>query len=155
MKLRNFLIIWGCLQFLSCNTKVEEVEYIIKKYYTEECGDNDDCIIDFNDLFPKRWDSVYIFNNAFDIVDINKQLGFELKNYVDVGTRIIFTKGKNVIYYQEWFPDPDNHASRLIFELKGNMWVAPRSKTQFRISRDLTDQDILYLEPLGGTRNKL
>ncbi len=54
------------------------------------------------------WDTVYYFSGKYSLDEINEILGFSLRNYTDVGARLIFVYKGRGVYSYEWFPSPEN-----------------------------------------------
>lgn len=50
-----------------------------------------------------EWDTMCFYSAANSLEDINRDLGFELKEFTDVGDRLIFLNKGRFVYQKEWF----------------------------------------------------
>lgn len=122
--------------FQSCS-KRNAFDRLVEKQF-EKCTGRDTCIIDLSKAIGSDWDTMYFFSNAYSLSEIDSILGFHLKEYVDVGSRIILTKGNSeVVYYQEWFPYPSNEAKDVaVFDTDREHFAIERQKAVFSIRKE-------------------
>ena len=86
----------------SCSNDLDKV---VSKAW-EKCKNNTSCIVDFADLMTFEWDTMCFYSVGYSLEEINENLGFELREWRDVGDRVIFLNKGKVVYHQEWFPTP-------------------------------------------------
>jgi hypothetical protein len=76
-----------------------------------------------------------LFSGKYSLDEINEILGFNLRNYTDVGARLIFVyKGKNVYSYK-WFPSSDN-LNKDVYELTDlDLFKVDRHNAKFNLEK--------------------
>ena len=139
--LLSLLII--CVTIVSCSNK-KDIDSIVSKEY-EKCNNNATCVIDFAERMNFEWDTMCFYSGANSLEDINKDLGFELKEYTDIGDRVIFLKNNKVVYQKEWFPNPSEPTEGIIFETNNNKLRVSKSNSKFKIRKE---NKTFYLEKL-------
>jgi len=103
-------------------------------------------VIDLSKVLTFDWDTMYFFSNANFLNEIDSMLGFHLKEYYDVGDRIVFTNNRRVVYYQEWFPYPDNIRKSVIFDTNKKYFKVSRNSAIFSIRKDEDFYDCYFLK---------
>lgn len=99
----------------------------------EQCDDKYHCILDIGNAIKVQWDTMYYFSGASSLEEINSVLGFELKQYTDVGPRVIILKGNKVVYHEEWFRDPESNKKDIIFNTDNKYFKLGRAEAKFKI----------------------
>lgn len=104
--IRGIFLILITPLFFSCCTK--SFDQKIAEHIETKCLRFDDaysCLIDLQDLTDFAWDSMYVFSGLTTCEDIYNAVGFEFKckhvpdNYI----RILFIKGKQVVYQSQYY----------------------------------------------------
>lgn len=106
------------------------------------CVKNEDCIVDFSKEIDGDWDTMYFFSGANSLEDINMVLGFELKDFTDIGDRILFLKGNKIIYQKEWSFNNENNLKGIIFVPETNFFKYDKENCKFKI---LKNNEVYYL----------
>jgi hypothetical protein len=80
----------------------------IAEHIESKCSKFDDpyeCMIDLHDITDFDWDSVYVFAGLTTVDDIYNAVGFtfKCKHVPDNYMRIIFVKGKQVVYQSQYY----------------------------------------------------
>jgi hypothetical protein len=81
---------------------------------------------------------MYFFSNANFLNEIDSILGFHLKEWTDVGDRIVLiNKNNKVVYYQEWFPYPSDEIKNVVvFETNKKYIRVDRNSAIFSIRKE-------------------
>jgi hypothetical protein len=133
--MKNRILFLGVFfSLLSCSNK-NDFDYIVADKY-QQCEENTICVIDFSALMWFEWDTMCFYSGANSLDEINKDLGFELEEYIDVGDRIIFLNKGKVVYYQEWFPEPSKPLEGTVFVTDLKKIRLPKSDTKFKIKKE-------------------
>lgn len=106
------------------------------------CVKNEDCIVDFSKEIDGDWDTMYFFSGANSLEDINMVLGFELKDFTDIGDRILFLKGNKIIYQKEWSFNNENNLKGIIFVPETIFFKYDKENCKFKI---LKNNEVYYL----------
>ena len=130
---QTFLFLSLCFCLCSCSDN--NIDDIVSKKW-EQCINKSDCIIDFSQSMNFEWETMYYYSGANSLEDINNDLGFELKEYTDVGDRIIFLNKGKVVYQQESFKYPSKPIEGIIFETNLNKFKLSRKESQFRVRKE-------------------
>lgn len=133
----SFLLVFGC-------TNKKDINYIIIQKW-KQCNYNN-CTIDFANEMWFDWDIMCYYSGANSLEDINKDLGFELKHFIDIGDRIIFLKNNKIVYHKEWNIGYNNSKEDIIFVLHYKKLKIPKRHSKFIIKKQ---NDIFYLEKLN------
>ncbi|MDE9527710.1 hypothetical protein [Xenorhabdus bovienii] len=83
-----------------------DVKDAITSYVDNNCEWRNECLVDFRNVIPFEWDRAYIFQPGDAPENINIAIGMKY-NFVDVGLKFIFIKGNEIVYSEEYFPDPE------------------------------------------------
>ena len=84
---KKFLILVFCIFVFNCSNK-NDFDNIISKEW-DKC-DKNECVIDFAHIMNFNWDTMCFYSAANSLEEINNDLGTELKDFTDIGDRIIF-----------------------------------------------------------------
>jgi len=140
--MKNKILFLGMLfSFLSCSNKNDFDNVVAEKF--EQCGKSTDCLIDFSSLMWFEWDTMCFYSGANSLEDINKDLGFELKEFTDIGDRVIFLNKGKVVYQKEWFPEPSKPTKGTVFITDFKKMRLPKSEAKFKIRKE---EQAYYLE---------
>jgi hypothetical protein len=122
--------------FQSCS-KRNAFDRLIERQFNK-CNNKNVCIIDLSKVIKSDWDTMYYFTNAYSLGEIDSILGFHLKEYIDVGDRmVLINKNRNVVYYQDWFPFPSDEVKDVvIFDTDKTYFVVEREKAIFSIRKE-------------------
>ncbi|MBW6480816.1 MAG: hypothetical protein K0B37_15410 [Bacteroidales bacterium] len=100
-----FLIIVIPLFFGSCTKSFDKkiAEHIESK--CQRFDETNGCLIDLQDITVFEWDSMYVFAGLTTCEDIYNALGFtfKCKHVPDNYIRILFVKGKQVVYQSQYY----------------------------------------------------
>jgi|688.fasta_scaffold289601_2 hypothetical protein len=129
--LKLFLII--SILVTGCTNK-NDFDYIVSSQW-EKCIEDKNCIVDFSNIMSFEWDTMCYYSGANSLEDINKDLGFELKEFTDIGDRVLFIKDSKVVYQKEWFPNPSEPTEGTIFVTEQNKFRVNKSNAKFRINK--------------------
>jgi hypothetical protein len=140
--MKNKILFLGMLfSFLSCSNKNDFDNIVADKY--EQCEKNIDCLIDLSSLMWFEWDTMYFYSGSNSLEEINKDLGFELKEFTDIGDRVIFLNKGKVVYQKEWFPEPSKPTKGIIFVTDLKKMKLSKSEAKFKIRKE---GEAYYLE---------
>lgn len=103
------LFIFLAISTIGCLSNTDFDSSVLREF--KKCKGHKECIIDFASTFDFKWDTVYYFSGKYSLEEVNKELGFNLKKYTDVGSRIIFVLDGRDVYVKEWFPYPESQSS--------------------------------------------
>ncbi|MEJ5092865.1 hypothetical protein GEO21_22710 [Sphingobacterium faecium] len=99
----------------------------------QKCKGDKGCILDMAKAFDFDWDTVYYFSGKYSLEEINKLVGFEIKNYNDVGARLIFVHKERDVYSYEWFPSPENLKERVYVLTDLESFKLDRNSAKFKM----------------------
>lgn len=139
----NLSIICLILFLGGCSSRNEMDNLIISEW--DKCSSKDNCIIDFSTAMDFEWDKMFYFSSAFSLEEINAKLGTELKNFTDIGDRLVFMNGNKVVYHQEWFYNPSGKPKGTVFSTDDNFLEVSKEQAKFKIKKS---EALYYLEPL-------
>lgn len=133
MSMKSLILFLGVyLSFISCSNK-EDFDKIVSSEWIK-CKERANCTIDFADVMHFEWDTMCFYSGACSLEDINKDLGFELKEFTDIGDRVIFLNKGEIIYQKEWFSKPSEPAVGTVFETDLKKFRVSKSDAKFKIS---------------------
>jgi hypothetical protein len=133
--MKNKMLFLGILiSLLSCSTKKDFDSVVADKY--QKCENSNDCIIDFSTIMWFEWDTMCFYSGSNSLEDINKDLGFELKEFTDIGDRLIFLNNGKVVYQKEWFPEPSEPTEGSVFVTDLKKMKLSKSDTKFKIKKE-------------------
>ena len=128
-----FFFLSICYLLFSCSKTNDFDDIVANKW--RQSDESKDCIIDFAKEMDFEWDSMCFYSGALSLGDINKDLGFELKGFVDIGDRIVFLyKGKEV-YHQDWFPNSGEPTEGVVFETEKDRFRLDKTNAKFKITK--------------------
>lgn len=105
----NLVFVFLLLTIASCNYFRSDVYNIVKHSY-----DNGIDTIDFREALGFDWDTMYWFPSNISLEEINSIININMY-WQDVGDRIIFVKGNQIVYYKEFFPYHETPLKRICF----------------------------------------
>ncbi|MGH2666303.1 hypothetical protein [Flavobacterium sp.] len=118
--MRKIVFFLSFLLIISCD---ESSDSQIGKKIKEVCT-TQNCEINMTDIVPEQWDYMYIFKTGASLEFINSKLGFQYPYFEDIGNRMIFVKGNNVIYHEDEFPNPERiKKGEVIFDLGDSIYT--------------------------------
>lgn len=120
--------------FVTGCTNRNDIDIIVSNQW-DKCEDKKNCMIDFSKSMDFDWDTMYYYSVGNSLDEINKDLGFELKEFNDIGDRVLFTKNQKVVYQKEWFPNPSAQQEGSIFLTGDNKFRVKKSNAKFRIKK--------------------
>ncbi|MFA8300546.1 MAG: hypothetical protein ACEPOV_10315 [Hyphomicrobiales bacterium] len=119
--------------FFGCsNTNIIE-NGVFKKW--EKCKVGSGCIIDIAEITNFQWDTMCFYSGSYSLDEINRDLGFKLKEYTDIGDRLIFLNKGKLVYQEEWFTNPSEHSKEVVFNDKRRKFRLSKCHVKFRIKR--------------------
>lgn len=140
--MKNIMLFLGILlSLLSCSTKKDFDSVVADKY--QKCENSNDCTIDFSSLMWFEWDTMCFYSGSNSLEQINRDLGFELKEFTDIGDRVIFLNKGKVVYQKEWFPEPSSPTKGTIFVTDLTKFKLQKSETKFKLKKE---GEAFYLE---------
>ena len=103
-----------------------------------KCPDKSNCVIDLSKILKIEWDTMYFFSNAIFLNEIDSILGFHLKEWTDIGYRIVLTnKSNKVVYYQEWFPYPSDEVKDIVvFDTNKKYFILDKNNAIFLVRKE-------------------
>lgn len=118
----------------SCVNKVSNSK--IGEYLSKNCIKND-CEIDLVKVIEINWDTVYFFDQSSSLKFINQTLHTNY-DFVDVGRKIIFKEGNQIVYSEDEFPNPEmTKKNEILFSIGVNTaWKFSRNDAKFIITRE-------------------
>jgi hypothetical protein len=137
-----FLLTFGLL-FGSCLNSSNVDSIILNEY--EKCSEINNCVVDFSNIMKFDWDTMYYFSAANSLEEVNKEIGFELKEFTDIGDRIIFLNKSNLVYHEEWFPNPSEPLKGVVFKTDLKKFKIDRQNARFKVMKE---GEALFLEKL-------
>ncbi len=137
MKNNNYRIVLLLLllPMVSCIHRGSDVYSIVKHTY-----DNGIITINFSEALEFDWDTMYWFPSNISLEEINSIVNIN-NVWQDVGDRIIFVKGNNIVYYKEYFPYHETPLKRICFNPNTTL-VIHREEALFLIQKK---SDKLYI----------
>lgn len=144
MKYINLCMLSLVLLFSACSSR-GDFDSIVENEF-EKCSDqNANCVVDFSKIMRFEWDTMYYFSGVNSLGDINKTLGFNFKQFTDIGDRVIFLNNGKVVYQKEWFPNPNEKLQEVVFTTDLKTFKVDKSNAKFKI---IKQGKYLYLEKL-------
>lgn len=135
MKRINILILSSILFFSACSNRNDFDDIVANEF--ETCSEQrNNCVVDFSKIMKFEWDTMYYFSGANSLEDINKSLGFELKEFTDIGDRIIFLNNGKVVYQKEWFLNPSEELKGVVFATDLKTFKVDKSNAKFEIIKE-------------------
>jgi len=125
---------------ISCSHNGDVDKLIVK--IESNCINKESCIVDFSKEIEGEWDTMYFFSGANSLEEINGILGFELKQFTDVGDRVLFLKGNKIIYQKEWSFNSEDKLGEIIFVPQTKFFKYNRENCKFKI---LKNNELYYL----------
>jgi hypothetical protein len=129
---RLFLI--ACLFFSGCSDNNDFDDIISEEW--ERCQNEGIDTIDLSILMKFEWDTMCFYSCANSLEEINQDLGFELKEFSDIGDRVIFLNKGKVVYHKEWFPEPSSPNEGTVFETDLKKFRIKKSDAKFKIRKE-------------------
>lgn len=116
--MKRFLEILFLLYFVtSCNENINSDSMIAKKI-EKKCNEKQSCKVNIKDLVNVAWDKMYVFKEGVSLEQINHVIGFKYTYFEDIAKRIIFVKGKEVVFHEDEFPGVESAKNgELIFNI--------------------------------------
>ena len=134
--MKKLIIYLGTFLFIaSCSTNRNDFDSIVSNEW-EKCKGTTNCTIDFANLLSFKWDTMFFYSGACSLEDINKDLGFGLKEFTDTGDRVIFLNKGKVVYQKEWYTKPSEPPVGTIFETDLKKFKVSKSDAKFRITKE-------------------
>ena len=118
----------------SCSNNTD-FDSIVKDKW-RQCDKNSECIVDFAHTMDFEWDFMYFYSGGYSLDEINKDLGFELKEFIDIGDRIIFLYKGKVVYHQDWFPNPSEPPENIVFMTQKSKFRLDKKQAKFKITKE-------------------
>lgn len=137
---------------LGCAPKSKFDISITKEY--QKCKGTEGCVLDMAKAFDFDWDSVYYFSGKYSLEEINSVIGFELKNYNDVGARLIFVHKGRDVYSYEWFPTPENIKKRVHILTDLESFKLNRNSAKFKIE-EINKTIFIEYPPFSNSRDAI
>ena len=137
---------------LGCSQE-SEFDNSIKKEF-QKCKESESCVLDMTKAFNFDWDTVYYFSGKYSLEEINRVIGFEIKNYKDVGARIIFVHNGRDVYSYEWFPTPENIKEKVCILTDLESFKLNRNMAKFKVEEI---NKIIFIEypPFSNSRDEI
>ena len=135
------LLLVVCVSIINCSDKNDIDNIVIRKW--NACTEKSNCNINFAYLMTFEWDTMCFYSAANSLEDINRDLGFELKEFTDVGDRLIFLNKGRFVYQKEWFYDPNGQPEGIVFITDSKKFKTSRADAKFGIKKN---GKIFYLE---------
>lgn len=133
--MKNLILFLGIYLLITSCSKSKDFDSIVSNEW-EKCKEGTNCTIDFADLMDFEWDTMCFYSGAYSLEDINKDLGFELKGFTDIGDRVIFLNKGEIVYQKEWYTKPSEPTVGTIFETDLKKFKVSKSNAKFRINKD-------------------
>lgn len=128
------LLLIVCVFIISCKNNSNSFDNIVSREWTK-CNGDINCTIDFATIMNFEWDTMCYYSAANSLEDINKDLGVELKEFTDIGDRVIFLRKNKVVYQKEWFTNPDEELKGIVFVTDSKFFKVDKSNAKFKISK--------------------
>ena len=123
------------LLIANCSCKRDDFDSIVAREW-KKCNGSSNCIVDFAFILNFDWDTMCFYSGACSLDEINKDLGFKLKEFTDIGDRIIFLKNGKVVYQKEWFPIPSKPPEGTIFKTDLKKFRVNKSDSKFILIKE-------------------
>ena len=120
----------------------------------QQCKTNNGCVLNMDKAFEFDWDTVYYFSGMYALDEINEILGFNLRNYTDVGARLIFVYKGRDIYSFEWFPSSDNLNGDVYMLTDLDLFKVDRHNAKFNLEK-IDHTIFVEYSPFKNSRGKL
>lgn len=138
------LLISSALFFSACSNRNDFDSIIINEF--NKCPkQSTNCIVDLSKIMNFEWDTMYYFSGANSLEDMNEILGFDYKQFSDIGDRVIFLKNGKIVYQKEWLFNLDKELQEVIFSTNFKNFKVERTNAKFKI---IQQGDFFYLEKL-------
>lgn len=134
MKLICRLMLGICLILSSCSNSNDFDDVVAKQF--EECPDQNNCIINLSTSMRFEWDTMCYFSGANSLEEINKDLGFELKEFTDIGDRVVFLNKDKIVYQKEWFYNSSEPLEGVVFSVNSRKFKVSKSNAKFKIKKE-------------------
>ncbi len=133
-RMKNIILaVIVCLFIVSCSNK-NDIDNIVFKEWNK-CLEKDNCKVDFAQLMTFDWDTMYYYSAAYSLEDINKEIGFELQKFIDVGDRVIFLNKGSFAYQQEWFYNPEEQFKGVFFDTNMSKFKISKKDAIFSVKK--------------------
>lgn len=80
----------------------------------KDCRAQTSCVIDLTNLIGFSWDRIYIFRYGAQKSWIEKTIGAPFPHYRELSQKILFVRGGEVVYYEDYEDQSDSREKRLI-----------------------------------------
>lgn len=131
---KTILLLSVSLFIFGCSNK-NDIDNIVSTEYNR-CKENTNCLIDFAHLMNFEWDTMCYYSGANSLEEINKDLGFELRDFTDIGDRVIFFHKGKIIYQKEWFYNPSEPPKGIIFMTDLDKFRISKSNAKFEARKE-------------------
>lgn len=128
-----FLLFSLCITLFSCSCK-NDFDVIVSENW-RQCSEDSYCIIDFANSMNFEWDTMCFYSGAFSLEEINSDLGFDLKDFSDIGDRVVFIYNGKVVYHKEWFPQSSKPLAGTVFITDQSKFRVTKSDAKFIITK--------------------
>jgi hypothetical protein len=108
---------------------------IIQKHW-DTCKSEDFCTINLANSFTINWDTLCYYSGALSLEEINRDLGIELKDFTDIGDRIILLNKGQIVYHWSWFYEPSEQPSGVIIETNLKKFKISKQEALFKIKKN-------------------
>ncbi len=133
--MKNLVLFFsGCFILISCSNR-NDIDNIISNEY-EKCDSKTNCIVDLAVSMNFEWDTMCYYSGAYSLEEINQDLGFDLKQFTDIGDRVIFLSKGNIVYQKEWFPNPSEPKIGTVFKTDLKKFRVSKLDARFRINKE-------------------
>lgn len=144
MRWHNIILIGLSITLLNCCSNKKDFDNIVASEW-EKCNNKEECIVNLAVLMDFKWDTMFYFSSAYSLEEINKELGFKLEKFTDIGDRVLFINKGKIVYQKEWFPNADKPVEGVVFMLNDDKFKINRSKAKFKVKKEGC---VYYLKPL-------
>ena len=128
-----YAMIATLISLTTCNQNFDFDTVISTSWAT--CVDKDSCIIDLSTAMNFNWDTMHYYSGSNSLEEINAGLGFELKDFVDVGDRVIFLYNDKYVYQKVWHYNPEYPAEGTIFKAGCKKFTVSKKNAVFKITK--------------------
>lgn len=135
------------MTFISC--RKNDLYSVVKDKYSN-CGDTKEkCIIDFDrdlkGLIKENWDKIYIVSGSYP-AEIDSLTGTDDFLFSETMPKILFVKGKKVVYQEGYDPDLGQNRKGLLLDYNLNPYlIISRKNSKFFIF-PMEKDDIHYVK---------
>lgn len=137
------LFLVSCLFFFSCSNSNNFDDIISDEW--KKCQEEGKNTIDLSNVMQFDWDTMCFYSGAITLEEINQDLGFELKEFTDIGDRVIFLNKGVVVYHHEWFYQPSEPGEGTVFETDLKKFKISKLDSKFEIRKE---GKIFYLKKI-------